>query len=58
MTAQVVAMVMLAIFLLMLRDLIKQRATAARGLWLSLLLPLAIMAWGLWLMVAESANIR
>jgi hypothetical protein len=55
--AQVVAMAMLAIFVLMLRDLIRHRAAAPRHVWFFLLVPLAIMVWGLWLMVAESSKL-
>ncbi len=55
--SQIVAMVMLAIALLMLRDLVRHRATVDRTYWFYPLIPLAMMSWGLWLAVMESEGI-
>ena len=52
--SQIVAMVMLAIAVLMLRDLIRHRDTVPRSYWLYPLVPLAIMLWGVWLLMVES----
>jgi hypothetical protein len=55
--AETVAMAMLAAVLLTLRDHWRMRAALPRRAWL-LLLPLVLMAWGVWLVIAEAKQIR